>query len=199
MGKPNVSTNIATTTSASANRFVTSTNMKVGAYTLAATTMPTGGARRVTVTHTTNTGTDTLGTIVVVGKGLAGDTITDTITPVADSTATGTKAFKTITSVTGAGWVISGGNDTITVGCDAPARVVDGAGTLRGIVIVTTTASTIVIADASGTLVTLPASIAVGSYLYYDLAFSGYLSFTLNGASNVVVIHSPSVPTYTVT
>ena len=98
------------------NKYVTSTNMKVGAYTLAATAPGDGLAHHVTITHTTDTGADTLGTIAVVGTDLSGATITDTITPLAGTIAHGVKAFKTITSITGAGWVISGGNDTIVVG-----------------------------------------------------------------------------------
>src|SRR5580765_7305491 len=104
---------------ASANRFVTSTNMIVGAYTVAVATMPTTGARHITVTHTAKTGVDTLGTITVTGTNLAGATVTEVITPLNGTTATGVKYFNTVTAIVGAGWVISGGNDTITVGCDA--------------------------------------------------------------------------------
>jgi hypothetical protein len=98
-------TNTAATTAAVANRFVTSTNMKVGAYTLANTTPVWSGAGFVTVTHTeVGGGVDTLGTIVVVGVDLSGQTRTDTITPVNGTTATGVIPFRTITSVTGVGW-----------------------------------------------------------------------------------------------
>lgn len=104
---------------ADVDRFVTSTNMKVGAYTLAQTTPTDGLARNVTVTVTAGATADTMGTVTVVGKNLLDETITETITPVAGSTVAGTKAFKSITSVTGAGWAIDGvegTNDTITVG-----------------------------------------------------------------------------------
>ena len=74
-------TNTAATTAAVANRYVTSTNMIVGAYALANTTPAWAGGGFVTVTHTQVGGvTDTLGTIVVVGRDLAGQTRTDTIT-----------------------------------------------------------------------------------------------------------------------
>lgn len=96
------------------DRLVVSTNMKVGTYTIAA---QPDVPRNVTVTHTTvAAGTDTLGTITVVGTDANDVAITEVITPTADSTKNGTKAFKTITSITGAGWVIAGGNDTIKVG-----------------------------------------------------------------------------------
>jgi len=99
----------------STNRYVTSTNMKVGAYTLA-NTAPDVGARNVTVTHTTVVTTDTLGTIDVVGTDLSGAVLTETITPSADATVQGVKCFKTITSITGVGWSIVGTNDTLVVG-----------------------------------------------------------------------------------
>lgn len=97
--------------------FVASADMKVGAYTLA-NTAPDVGARNVTVTQTiTNAAEDTNGTIVVVGTDLAGDVITETLTPNGGATVAGTKAFATITSITGAGWVINGADpDTIEVG-----------------------------------------------------------------------------------
>ena len=101
---------------ADVDRIVTSANMKVGAYTVAAQPdIP----RNVTVTVTAGDTADTMGTVVVVGTDINGNALTETITPVAGSTVAGTKAFKTVTSVTGAGWVIDGSegtNDTITVG-----------------------------------------------------------------------------------
>ena len=98
--------------------YVVSADMKVGAYTLAKTA-PDVGARNVTVTQTAVDAEDTNGTIVVVGKDLAGNTITETLTPDAGKTVAGTKAFAEITSITGAGWVTGGGADKITVGFGA--------------------------------------------------------------------------------
>lgn len=95
--------------------YVTSTNMKVGSYTLAHSA-PARGARNVTVTQTAVGAEDTNGTILVTGTDLSGATITETITPNGGATVAGTKAFATVTSVVGAGWVIGEGNDTITVG-----------------------------------------------------------------------------------
>src|SRR5512137_634398 len=59
--------------------FVTSTNMKVGAYTLAHTASDV--PRNVIVTHTAVDAADTLGTITVAGTDINGEAITETITP----------------------------------------------------------------------------------------------------------------------
>lgn len=94
--------------------FVTVANMKVGAYTLAHTAPDV--PRNITVSQTAVGAEDTNGTIVVVGTDINDEVISETITPNAGATVAGAKAFKTVTSVTGAGWVIGEGNDTITVG-----------------------------------------------------------------------------------
>ena len=113
--------------------FVTSADMKVGAYTLAKTA-PDVGARNVTVTQTATDAEDTNGTIVVVGKDLAGNAITETLTPNAGDTVAGTKAFAEITSITGVGWAVDGSGavaDKITVGFGAliglPDKLTDTA------------------------------------------------------------------------
>ena len=113
--------------------YVVSADMKVGAYTLAKTA-PDVGARNVTVTQTATNTEDTNGTIVVVGKDLAGNTITETLTPNAGETVAGTKAFAEITSITGAGWEVDaaeGKADKITVGFGAliglPDKLTDTA------------------------------------------------------------------------
>lgn len=98
--------------------FVVSVDMKVGAYTLAKT-KPDVGARNVTVTQTASGTEDTNGTIVVAGKDLAGNAITETLTPNDGATVAGAKCFAEITSVTGVGWAIDGveaTKDKITVG-----------------------------------------------------------------------------------
>jgi hypothetical protein len=96
------------------DKIVTIANMKNGSYTIAAQPdIP----RNVTVTHATvAAGTDTLGKLLVTGTNIDDVVISEEITPVADSTVAGLLAFKTITSIAGSGWVIAGGNDTITVG-----------------------------------------------------------------------------------
>jgi len=101
---------------ADVDRVVTSTNMKVGTYTVAA---QPDVPRNITVTVTAGDTADTMGTITIVGTDSADAVISETITPEAGETVAGEKAFKSVTSVTGAGWVIDaaeGTNDTITVG-----------------------------------------------------------------------------------
>lgn len=187
-------TSIAATTAAVANRFVTSANMKVGAYTVANASPVWGGGCLVTVTHTeVGGGVDTLGTIVVVGTDPSGQAITDTITPLNGTVATGTKIFRTVTSVTGVGWVIGTGNDTIVVGCAAGSYPLAGSGVLHAIVVNATAAATVVVSDAKGTIATLKASIAENTY-YYDVQCSGYLKVATTSTNDITVIHSPSLP-----
>lgn len=104
-----------------ADYYVASTNMKNGAYALVKTA-PDVGARNVTVTQTAKDTADTSGTITVTGTDLAGNVISEVITPEAGKTIAGARAFATITSIVGAGWAIDvaeGTNDTITVGFGA--------------------------------------------------------------------------------
>jgi hypothetical protein len=96
--------------------FVVSVDMKVGDYTLAATTMPGNCARNVTVTQTATSTEDTNGTITIEGTDLAGESITETLTPDAGVTVAGLKAFRTVTKATGAGWAAVAGADKITIG-----------------------------------------------------------------------------------
>lgn len=189
-------TGIAATTAAVTNRFVASTNMIVGAYTVAAPNPVWQGGCNVTVTHTQVGGvTDTLGTIVVVGFGLDGQALTETITPISASVATGTKTFRTISTVTGVGWVINTGNDTIVVGCAAGSICVGSAGTLFAIVVNTTAAATVVVSDASRTIATLKASIGEGFYLFGPgVEFSGFLKVATTSTNDITVIHTATSP-----
>ena len=105
-------------TAVDVDKIVTSADMKVGEYTIAA---QPSVASKITVSATAGDTADTMGTITVTGT-LNNIVVRDTITPVAGSTVSGTKEFDAITSVVGAGWVIDaaeGTNDTITVGVDA--------------------------------------------------------------------------------
>jgi len=95
---------------------VVSTNMKVGSYTV---TAQPGIPRNITITVTAGATADTIGTVTITGTNYNDEEITETITPVAGSAIAGTKAFKTVTTVVGSGWVIDaveGTNDTIKVG-----------------------------------------------------------------------------------
>lgn len=188
--------NLSAAPVADADGFVVSVDMKVGAYTLAATA-PTSGARHVTCTRTAVGTADTPGTIVVVGKDLSGQEITETLTPGANGIlVTGTKFFASLTSVTGVGWAVDGvegTKDTIVVGWDEICAVRTGSGVLHAIVVNTTAAGAITIADQSGTIAILPANVAVGSY-EYDVNYSGYLRVEPAAASNVTIVATDSVP-----
>jgi len=103
------------------DRFVVSANMKVGAYTIATSAMPEATvARKLLITVTQVGGVnDTMGTLAIVGTDLAGEALSETIAPTANSTKTTVNAFLTVTSITGAGWVRDGAGgteDTIKIG-----------------------------------------------------------------------------------
>ena len=101
---------------ADVDRIVTTTVMIVGAYTIANASPVGGGAMNVTCTVTQDTEDDTEGTLDIVGTDLDDQVLTETLTPLIGSTIQGTRAFKTVTSVTGVGWITGGADDTITVG-----------------------------------------------------------------------------------
>lgn len=191
------STNIAATTAAVTNRLVASTNMKVGAYTVANSGLAVWqGGFLVTCAMTAVNTADTPGTIVFVGKDLHGQAITETLTPIAGTPVTGTKVFKSVTSITGAGWAIDGveaGNDTIVCGVAAGSYAAVGGGTLRSIVVNTTAAAAVTVSDASGTIATLKASIAEGVYTF-DVPWSGYLKVATTSTNDVTLIHTSGVP-----
>lgn len=192
----NSHTNISAAPVADADGYVVSVDMAVVAYILAATA-PTFGARHVTLTRTVVNAADTPGTIVVVGKDLSGQTITETLIPGATGVlVTGSKFFASVSDITApAGWVIGAvAADTIVIGWDAQNAVAVGSGTLHGIVVNTTAAGAIVIADSGGTIATIVASVAEGFVGPYDVAFSGFLRVEPAAASDITVIHSGSMP-----
>jgi hypothetical protein len=188
-------TGIAATTAAVTNRFVTSTNMSLTPYTIANASPVWQGGCLVTVTHTSVAGTDTLGTMTLVGTGLDGRPQSETLTPVADSTVTSTKVYRTVTSLTSVGWVAVSTADTIVAGCAAGAVCVGSAGTLYGIVVNTTAAAAITVSDASRTIATLKASIAEGFYEFGPgIDFAGYLKVATTSTNDITVIHSATTP-----
>lgn len=191
-----IATGLSASTAAVTNRFVASTNMANGAYTVANASPPWQGGTRIVATITPVTGNDTPGTITVVGTDLAGNALTEIITLVAGGTATGAKVFRTVTSITQAGWVINTGNDTIVVGCEAGSIVCGTSGTLYAIVVNTTAAAAITVADSVKTIATLKASIAEGHYLYGGLGvdFVGFLRVSLTSTNDITVIASPTAP-----
>lgn len=194
------STNIAATTAAVTNRLVASTNMKVGTYTLAngGVAVWAGGFLPTVTTTQVNGEDDTLGTVVFVGKDLHGLAVTETLTPVNGSTVTGAKVFKAVTSVTGVGWVIggAGGNDTIVCGVAAGSYMAVGGGLLHSVVVNNSVAAAITLADSTGTLFTIPASVAAGTEYLYDIPWSGFLKMATTSTNDVTAIHTPGVPHY---
>lgn len=116
-----------------AARAVSSANMKVGTYTIA--NQP-DVPRNVSVTHTAVSTVDTLGTVTFVGTDYTGASLTEVITPSNGTVVNGTKALKTITSITGAGWVAGSTADTITAGYGSliglPVALPDATGTVLG-------------------------------------------------------------------
>jgi hypothetical protein len=186
-------TAISAAPAASANGYVVSVAMKNGSYTLAAT-KPTFGARHVTLVRTFVSTGDTPGIVTVTGTDPSGQVITEVIIPGASGvTVTGTKFFASVSDITGSGWVSAAGDDTIVVGWDALNAVATGAGVLHGISVNTTAAGTITVTDATGQLLQLPASVAVGQYLY-DINWSGFLRVEPAAASNITVEHTGSLP-----
>jgi hypothetical protein len=98
------------------DKIVTSVDMKVGAYTIAAQPI---APCLLSVTVTAGATADTMGTIAFVGTDINGAAVTDTVTLIAGSTVYTTKEFKTVTSATGAGWIIDaveGTKDTVKIG-----------------------------------------------------------------------------------
>ncbi len=186
----NTFTNIAATTAAVTNRFVASTNMSLTTYTIANASPVWQGGCLVTVAHTTVAGTDTLGTMTLVGTDLTGAVQTETLTPVADSTVTSTKVYRTVTSLTSVGWVAVSTADTIIAGCAAGCIPVSGGGSLHAVILNNSVAASIAVADASRTIATIPASAAAGSVYYFDCGVSGYLKVSTTSTNDITVIHS---------
>lgn len=98
------------------DKIIASTDMKVGAYTIAAQpSIPSLIGFKVTAGDTA----DTMGTLDVVGTDCYDLVQTETVIPVAGSTVYTAHYYKTITSITGVGWVIDGAEgtaDTIIAG-----------------------------------------------------------------------------------
>lgn len=196
MSSGTTSFNTAASTALVANRFVASTNMANGAYTVANASPAWSGGCRIVATITGVTGNDTAGTLTVAGTDLAGNTITEVITLTAGGTATGTKVFRSVTSITQAGWVISGGNDTIVVGCEAGNIVCGSNGTLYSVLINVTAAATVVISDSVRTINTFPVSAAVGNYVFGPgIDFVGYLRIATTSTNDVTAVVSTTNPT----
>jgi len=188
-------TNTAATTAAVNNRFVTTVNMANGTYTVANASPVWSGGCLLTATISAVTGNDTPGTLTIVGTGVNGQALTEVLTLVAAGTATSSNVFRTITSLTQAGWIINVGNDTIVVGCAAGNIACGSQGQLGGVLINNTVATAFSVADASRTIITVPASQAAGTF--YDLNgvdFGGYLKVLTTSTNDVTVFHTGTLP-----
>jgi hypothetical protein len=185
--------NVAATTAAVTNRFVTSTNMSLTPYTIANASPVWAGGCFVTIAHTTVAGADTLGTITIVGTDLFGLAQSEVLTPVAASTVTSKKIFRTVTSATSVGWVAVSTADTIVIGCAAGSIVAQGGGIAKQFIVNVTAAATVVLSDGGGVINTYPASIPVGTY-DLDISWSGYLSIATTSTNDVTVISTTGTP-----
>jgi hypothetical protein len=96
-----------------ANKIVTSVNMKVGTYTIAAQPI---SPCVLSVAVATVAGADTMGTLTFVGTDISGSVISESVIPVSGSTVYTVNEYASVTSITGAGWVVNTTADTITVG-----------------------------------------------------------------------------------
>ena len=94
---------------------VTSTNCKNGSYTLI---QNPDVPRPLLITLTAVNASDTYGTITIVGTDYNDIEISEVMNPVVGMNVS-FKAYKTVTSITQAGWTINGGNDTIKIGIAA--------------------------------------------------------------------------------
>jgi len=101
-----------------ANRYFASAAMHNGAYAIANSGLPGDGlAHNVTCAQTAVDVEDTNGTLTITGLDVDGNVISEVLTPDAGVTVQGTKAFKQVTSIVGAGWAQGGtGADTIVIG-----------------------------------------------------------------------------------
>jgi len=107
------------------------TDMRVGTFTLAHTASVDGLPRNVTLTHADTVATDTLGTITVAGLDVLGLAISEVLTPSANGVVVSVNAFKSVSSVRGAGWVVSSGTDKDHVKLGFGTKVGFPSGALR--------------------------------------------------------------------
>lgn len=189
-------TNTAATTVAVPNRFVVSVNMANGAYTVANASPTWSGGCLVTATITAVTGNDTPGTLTIVGTGVNGQAQTEVLALTAGGLATSTRAFRTVTSLTQAGWIINTGNDTIVVGCAAGNVACGSQGTLGGVLINNTVATAATILDGARTIMTIPASQAAGTFYSFGLGvdFGGPLTVATTSTNDITVFHTSTGP-----
>jgi hypothetical protein len=160
-------------TAADDDLIVTTVDMKVGAYTVAA--QPTSPSK-IGVKVTTVGNADTMGTIKFVGTDINNAAIEETIIPISGSTVWTTRYFKTVTSATGAGWVVSAdtSKDTIIIGIPATGGI-EGRG--QGVTFICL--SGIIYINPLGTAATTSIKLVAGQA--QDLLVPDVLSYISDG------------------
>jgi hypothetical protein len=111
-------------TAADDNSIVTTVDMKNGDYTVIAS-QPVAPSK-IGVKVTTVGDVDlAMGTITIVGTDVRNIAITEVVVPISGSTVWTTRYFKTVTTITGAGWTRSADTqeDTIIVGIPATGGI----------------------------------------------------------------------------
>jgi len=161
---------------ADVDRLVTSTNMVNDEYTIDGDQPDI--SRNITVTVTAGDTADTMGKITVVGTNYNDESISEEIIPVADSTVAGSKAFKSVTTITGSGWTIDGSeetNDTVTI----------GIGDKIGLPLALEDISEVMVAILGNTITTPNA--AIGDPITLEETIIDLSSGTYNGTKEIVV------------
>jgi hypothetical protein len=189
--------NTAASTAAVTNRFVVSVNMANGGYTVANASPTWGGGCLVTATITGVAGNDTPGTATIVGTGVNGQPLTEVLTLTAGGLATSANAFRTVTSITQAGWVAVSTADTIVFGCAAGNVVCGSAGNIGGVLVNNLVAAAVTISDGARTIITIPASQAAGTFYSFGdwgVDFGARLVVSTTSTNDITVFHTSTAP-----
>ena len=196
--KPSATLNIANTASAPevcrsfflgtvatgvTNSVVVSANMKTTAHTLVATEgtsvlasgiLTFNVARNITITQTDAGSTDARVPFIITGTDINGAAITESITPGATTVLTvGVKAFKTVSSIVSATWVIN------ATGTSTADTVIVGTGDIYGLPVAPA---------ASGYALTILDTTAAGSVIITNSAISNCTVAVASGAGKKLTV-----------
>ncbi len=89
-------------------------------------------------------------------------------------------------------WVAVSTADTIVIGCAAGAILASTGGVLGSVIVNTTAAGTVILADKRGTIATLKTSIAEGVYPF-NINFAGFLKVTTSTTNDVTITHTATI------
>jgi len=157
------------------NLITTTVDMKNGTYTIAA--QPTSPSKiGTTVTKVGNA--DTMGTITFVGTDIMDNALTEVVVPISDSVVWTTRYFKTVTTATAAGWVVSAdtSKDTIIIGIPATGGI-----EVRGQSVRFKAVSGAIFVNPLAIATTSSYKMAVGEVL--DICVTDVLSFISDGSA----------------